>query len=240
MHCILLGQGHPVRLHMQQLSKSQFFQARIPAKPWNLHHQKAKADLRSLCRMLNSWVQAAPQLQQLGRLDPQVIAGVLQAQPQLMSRIHQHAASQQLLQVHRRSPILSPMSAAQWKSRCFVILNVLCHVVLSYRIQGCNLFDYQKALSECHILRCFCPWLQAMAMQMQIPQASDIDMPAPVMATTALGKPPRHAEAAPADENKTLHPQISLEAAKVQQLGASLGTKLRPESAQKIQVCIRQ
>lgn len=77
-------------------------------------------------------------------------------------------------------------------------------------------------------------------MQMQIPQASDIAMPAPVMANTALGKPPRHAEAAPADENKTLHPQISLEAAKVQQLGASLGTKLRPESAQKIQVRIRQ
>ena len=40
-----------------------------------------------------------PQLQQLGRIDPQVMAGVLQAQPQLINRVHQHAASQQLLQV---------------------------------------------------------------------------------------------------------------------------------------------
>ena len=34
----------------------------------------------------------------------------------------------------------------------------------------------------------------------------------------------------------TLQPQISTEAAKLQQLGAKMGTKLRPESAQKIQV----
>ena len=51
------------------------------------------------CRMLNSLIQAMPQLQQLGRLDPQVMAGVLQAQPQLISHMHQQAASQQLLQV---------------------------------------------------------------------------------------------------------------------------------------------
>lgn len=45
-------------------------------------------------------------------------------------------------------------------------------------------------------------------------------------------------QAAEHAEGSALEPQISLEAAKLQQLGASMGTKLRPESAQKIQVSL--
>ena len=78
--------------------------------------------------------------------------------------------------------------------------------------------------------------LQAMAMQMQMPETPRISVPTPVAACTSVNKPPRRSETGFITEVKALQPQISLEAAKVQQLGASLGAKLRPESAQKIQV----
>lgn len=47
---------------------------------------------------------------------------------------------------------------------------------------------------------------------------------------------PTDADSGLAAQERHLQPQISLEAAKLQQLGAAMGTRLRPESAQKIQV----
>lgn len=75
-------------------------------------------------------------------------------------------------------------------------------------------------------------------MQMQMPENPATSMPTPIIASPIASKPREHTEAKLDEDGKTLQPQISLEAAKVQRLGASMGTKLRPESAQKIQVCI--
>ncbi len=69
-----------------------------------------KTHVLALCRMLHSWLQAVPQLQQLGRIDPQVMAGVLQAQPQLVTRMQQQAASHQLLQVHANCLAILPQN----------------------------------------------------------------------------------------------------------------------------------
>ena len=78
--------------------------------------------------------------------------------------------------------------------------------------------------------------MQAIAYQRHVARHSALRPDRAAFAT----QPPPQAQAQEAKllikKDDSLQPQISLEASKLQQLGASMGTKLRPESAQKIQV----
>ncbi len=73
-------------------------------------------------------------------------------------------------------------------------------------------------------------------MQLQAPQSPSLHVPGPSRASSSASKPPQQSTIRPAEGSTILQPQISLEVAEVQQMGASFGAKLRPESAQKIQV----